>query len=97
MKPGPLIRKLFGPQESRIAEMYRRMYIDLDDSVWPATLVPEDLRIIRWMLTRSRRSRAGHQTLSDDSTRVMPPLRFANARIRRIARDDDDAMRSAFL
>jgi 2-polyprenyl-3-methyl-5-hydroxy-6-metoxy-1,4-benzoquinol methylase len=31
MRPGPLIRKLFGPYEHGVAEAYRRIFIDLDD------------------------------------------------------------------
>ncbi len=31
MRPGPLIRSLLGPYERRAAELYRRLFIDLDD------------------------------------------------------------------
>ena len=31
MRPGPLIRKLFGRYEHGVAEAYRRIFIDLDD------------------------------------------------------------------
>jgi len=31
MRPGPLIRRLFGPYERKVAEAYRRVFIDLDD------------------------------------------------------------------
>ena len=30
MKPGPLIRRLFGPFEHQIGELYRSIYIDID-------------------------------------------------------------------
>jgi ubiquinone/menaquinone biosynthesis C-methylase UbiE len=30
MKPGPLIRKMFGPYETQISDMYRSLYIDID-------------------------------------------------------------------
>jgi len=30
MKPGPLVRRLFGPLEPRIADAYRSLYLDLD-------------------------------------------------------------------
>ena len=31
MRPGPLIRRLFGPFEHSVAETYRRIFINLDD------------------------------------------------------------------
>jgi len=31
MRPGPLIRRLFGPYEREITEAYRRLFIDLDE------------------------------------------------------------------
>jgi len=31
MRPGPLIRRMFGPYEHAIAEAYRRIFVDLDD------------------------------------------------------------------
>jgi 2-polyprenyl-6-hydroxyphenyl methylase/3-demethylubiquinone-9 3-methyltransferase len=31
MRPGPLIRRFFGPYERGVAEAYRRMFVDLDD------------------------------------------------------------------
>ena len=31
MRPGPLVRKLFGPYEHQVAEAYRHVFIDLDD------------------------------------------------------------------
>ena len=31
MRPGPLIRRLFGPYEHAIAEVYRRIFVDLDE------------------------------------------------------------------
>ncbi len=31
MRPGPLIRALFGPYELAITETYRRLFVDLDD------------------------------------------------------------------
>jgi hypothetical protein len=31
MRPGPLIRRLFGPYEHGIVEAYRRIFINLDD------------------------------------------------------------------
>jgi SAM-dependent methyltransferase len=33
MRPGPLIRGLFGPYEREIAEAYRTLFVDLDDFV----------------------------------------------------------------
>lgn len=30
MKPGPLIRRMFGPFEHQLSELYRSMYIDID-------------------------------------------------------------------
>jgi len=39
MKLGPLVRRLFGPYERQISEMYRAIYIDIDEFV--------DL-IVRW-------------------------------------------------
>jgi len=33
MRPGPLIRGLFGPYERAITEAYRRLFVDLDDFV----------------------------------------------------------------
>lgn len=31
MRPGPVIRRLFGPYERGVAEAYRRIFVDLDD------------------------------------------------------------------
>ena len=31
MRPGPLIRRLFGPYEHAVAEFYRRIFVDLDE------------------------------------------------------------------
>jgi hypothetical protein len=31
MRPGPLIRRLFGPYERQVAEAYKRLFVDLDD------------------------------------------------------------------
>lgn len=31
MRPGPVIRRLFGPYEHGVAEAYRRIFVDLDD------------------------------------------------------------------
>jgi 2-polyprenyl-6-hydroxyphenyl methylase/3-demethylubiquinone-9 3-methyltransferase len=31
MRPGPVIRQLFGPYERRVAETYRRIFVNLDD------------------------------------------------------------------
>jgi SAM-dependent methyltransferase len=31
MRPGPLIRRLFGPYERGVAGVYRRLFVDLDD------------------------------------------------------------------
>jgi len=47
MRPGPLIRRLFGPYEHPVAEAYRRIFVDLDEfaglmSIW----VPEAQRIL---------------------------------------------------
>jgi SAM-dependent methyltransferase len=47
MRPGPLIRGLFGPYERAITEAYRRLFVDLDDfvdrlQVW----VPQPCRIL---------------------------------------------------
>ncbi len=47
MRPGPLIRRLFGPHERRVAEAYRRIFVDLDElaglmSAW----VPRAQRIL---------------------------------------------------
>jgi 2-polyprenyl-3-methyl-5-hydroxy-6-metoxy-1,4-benzoquinol methylase len=33
MPPGPLIRRLFGPYERTVTEVYRRVFIELDDFV----------------------------------------------------------------
>lgn len=47
MRPGPIIRKIFGPYEHRVAESYRGMFINLDDlaelmSAW----VPQATRVL---------------------------------------------------
>jgi len=31
MRPGPLLRQIFGPYEHAVAEAYRRIFVDLDD------------------------------------------------------------------
>jgi hypothetical protein len=35
MRPGPLIRRLFSPYERDVAEAYRHIFVDLDDTVRP--------------------------------------------------------------
>jgi len=47
MHPGPLVRRLFGPYEHWVAEVYRKLFVDLDDlaktmSAW----VPQANRIL---------------------------------------------------
>ena len=32
MRPGPLVRRLFGPNEHKVAEAYRHIFVDLDTS-----------------------------------------------------------------
>ena len=47
MRPGPIITKLFGPYEHRVAEAYRRMFINLDDlAELMSTWVPQATRIL---------------------------------------------------
>jgi 2-polyprenyl-3-methyl-5-hydroxy-6-metoxy-1,4-benzoquinol methylase len=45
VKPGPLIRRVFGPYESQISEMYRSLYINIDVFV--------EL-VVRWKPTAKR-------------------------------------------
>lgn len=47
MRPGPLVRSLFGPYEHEIAEAYRRIFIDLDDfAAVTGTWAPQAERIL---------------------------------------------------
>jgi SAM-dependent methyltransferase len=47
VRPGPSIRRMFGPYERWAAETYRRIFIDLDDFVeWIRDRVPQPHRIL---------------------------------------------------
>jgi 2-polyprenyl-6-hydroxyphenyl methylase/3-demethylubiquinone-9 3-methyltransferase len=47
MRPGPLIRGLFGPYERTVTEAYRRFFVDLDDFVERLLVwVPQPRRIL---------------------------------------------------
>lgn len=47
MRPGPLIRRLFGPYERGVAEAYRRIFVDLDQfAELMCTWVPQAERVL---------------------------------------------------
>lgn len=47
MRPGPLIRRLFGPYERAVTEAYRKLFVDLDDFVGHLQVwVPQARRIL---------------------------------------------------
>jgi 2-polyprenyl-6-hydroxyphenyl methylase/3-demethylubiquinone-9 3-methyltransferase len=47
MRPGPLIRRLFGPYERGVAEAYRRIFVDLDElAQLMAAWVPQARKIL---------------------------------------------------
>ena len=47
MQPGPVIRRLFGPNEHKVAEAYRHIFVDLDDFArLIRTWVPQAQRIL---------------------------------------------------
>jgi 2-polyprenyl-6-hydroxyphenyl methylase/3-demethylubiquinone-9 3-methyltransferase len=47
MRPGPLIRRLFGPYERGVAEAYRRIFVDLDELAGlMSTWVPKAQKIL---------------------------------------------------
>jgi 2-polyprenyl-3-methyl-5-hydroxy-6-metoxy-1,4-benzoquinol methylase len=47
MRPGPLIRRLFGPYERGLTEAYRRIFVELDDFPHHLRLwVPEAKKIL---------------------------------------------------
>jgi SAM-dependent methyltransferase len=47
MRPGPVIRSLFGPYEHWVSEAYRRMFVSLDDfAELMSTWVPQAQRIL---------------------------------------------------
>jgi len=64
MRPGPLIRRLFGPYERGLTEAYRRIFVDLDDFAHHLrSWVPEAKKILEvgcgeGAMTFSRRSRS---------------------------------------
>jgi len=96
MRPGPLIRRLFGPYERQVAEAYKRLFVDLDDFADLLRLwVPHPGRILEGRLRRRsgggatchdlcRRDHHWHRHQADCSAgsivEILPASPFCNAR-----------------
>jgi SAM-dependent methyltransferase len=101
MRPGPLIRRLFGPYEREVTEGFRRLFVDLDNfvdrlQVW----VPQARRILEVgcgegaMTERlSRAYPAATVTGTDITPRIGRLFRGDAARVRFLRKSVEDVAR----